>query len=98
MRDELLDRYFINELQFLEQALAEYGAKHDDVRRSLNLDDLGRSTDPHVTFLIQAVAHLTGRIQLRLDDQYPRFTEALLSALYPWYLTPIPPTTIVRFE
>ena len=57
-----------------------------------------RSTDPHVERLIEAFAFLTGRIQHKLDDEFPELTDALLNILYPHYLAPIPSCMTVEFE
>ena len=40
---------------------------------------------------------MTGRINLKLDDEFPEITESLLNVLYPHYLAPIPSMSIVRF-
>jgi type VI secretion system protein ImpG len=41
---------------------------------------------------------LTGRIQHKLDDEFPELTTALLGVLYPHYLAPIPSMAIAQFE
>src|SRR5690606_12698245 len=33
-----------------------------------------------------------------IDDEFPNICQAVLTALYPHYLAPTPPTTIVRLE
>lgn len=95
MRDELLD-YYERELVFLRQMGAEFAARHSDVAERLQLGP-DKSEDPHVERMIEAFAFLTGRIQLKLDDEYPQLTEALLNVLYPHYLAPIPAMTIAQF-
>ncbi len=57
-----------------------------------------RSTDPHIERLIEAFALLTGRIQHKLDDDFPELTTALLGVLYPHYLAPVPSMAIVQFD
>jgi type VI secretion system protein ImpG len=52
--------------------------------------------DPGVARLVQSVALLSARIQKRLDDDYPKFTEALLESLYPHYLRPLPSYSIAQ--
>src|SRR5262249_32668325 len=54
--------------------------------------------DPHVERLIEAFALLSGRVQHKLDDEFPEITEALLEALYPHYLRPVPPQAIAQFQ
>ncbi len=48
--------------------------------------------------LIEAFAFLAARVHLKIDDEFPEVTEALLSILYPHYLRPIPSATIVEFH
>src|SRR5262249_4111561 len=44
-----------------------------------------------------AFALLAGRVQHKLDDDFPELTDALLSVLYPHYLTPIPSLALIQF-
>jgi type VI secretion system protein ImpG len=48
--------------------------------------------------LIEAFALLAGRVQHKLDDEFPEITEALLDVLYPHYLRPVPPMGIAQFQ
>ncbi|GBQ66984.1 type VI secretion system family protein [Ameyamaea chiangmaiensis NBRC 103196] len=54
--------------------------------------------DPHVERLLEGVAFLTGRVQQRLDDDFPELTNALLDILYPHYLAPLPSGCIVQLH
>ena len=47
--------------------------------------------------LIEAFAYLTARIRLKLDDEFPEITDAILQVLCPHYLAPIPSAAIVQF-
>ena len=38
--------------------------------------------DPHVERLLEGVAFLAARVHLKIDDEFPEVTEALLSILY----------------
>lgn len=53
--------------------------------------------DPHVERMIESFALLGARINKKLDDDYPEFTEALLEVLYPHYLRPFPSCSIAQF-
>ena len=57
----------------------------------------GSTDDPHVARLIEAFAYLTARVRLKLDDEFPEITDALLNVLYPHYLAPIPSAAVVQF-
>ncbi len=54
--------------------------------------------DPYVERLLEGFAFLAGRVQLKLDSEFPRFTKHLLEAVYPHYLSPTPSMTIVQFQ
>ncbi len=95
MRDELLG-YYERELAFLRQMGAEFARKYPKIASRLLLEG-DRCEDPHVERLIEAFAFLTGRIRLKVDDEFPEITEAFLNVLYPHYLAPIPSMAIVRF-
>ena len=60
--------------------------------------DGGESRDPHVERLIQGFAFLTARVRLKLEDEFPELTDALLSVLAPHQTAPIPATGVVQFR
>ncbi|MEO1619137.1 MAG: type VI secretion system baseplate subunit TssF [Planctomycetota bacterium] len=96
MTDRLLP-YYNQELQYLRRFGAEFAAEHPKIAARLRLgDDL--SEDPHVSRIIESFALLSARTRLKLDDDFPEITHALLGVLYPHYLAPIPSTAIVQFQ
>ena len=46
--------------------------------------------------MIESFALLTANVQVKLDDEFPELTDALLSVLYPHYLAPLPSMAIVQ--
>jgi type VI secretion system protein ImpG len=96
MRDELLD-YYERELTFLRQMGAEFAEKYPKIASRLQLEP-DRCEDPHVERMIEAFAFLAGRVHLKIDDEFPEITEALLGILYPHYIHPIPPMSVVEFH
>ena len=86
VRDELLG-YYERELTFLRQLGGEFAAQYPKVASRLQLEP-NRCEDPHVERLIEAVALLAARIHLRLDDDFPEITQALLNVVYPHYTRP----------
>ena len=96
MRDELLT-YYERELTFIRQLAAEFAEKYPKVAGRLLLEP-GKCEDPHVERLIEAFALLAARIHLKLDDDFPEITEALLQILYPHYLAPVPSMSVVQLE
>lgn len=92
--DELL-RYYEEELGLFGQFAREFRARYPKPAGDLHVN--GETwDDPGVARLIQSVALLSARINKRLDDDYPRFTEALLDSLYPHYLRPLPAYSVVQ--
>ena len=96
MRDELLG-YYERELVFLRRMGAEFARKYPKIAARLLLDE-EKVEDPHVERMIEAFAFLSGRIALKLDDEFPEITESFLNVLYPHYLAPIPSMAIAQFS
>ncbi len=96
MSDSLLP-YYESELRFIRELAQEFAGHYPTRAGRLGLDR-PQAIDPHVERLIEAFALLTGRIQRKLDDDFPELTDALLSVLYPHYLAPIPALGIIRLE
>ncbi len=96
MRDDLL-AYYTRELTYLRQLGAEFAEKYPKIASRLVLEP-DRCEDPHVERLIEAFAFLAARIHLKIDDEFPEITEALLSNLYPHYIRPIPSMSVVEFQ
>jgi type VI secretion system protein ImpG len=97
-----MDRRFIEhyeaELTHLRQVAGEFSRSYPDIAPRLDLSRDGLCDDPHVERLLEGFAFLTARIQLRLDAEFPRFSQGLLETIYPHYLAPMPATAIVNFE
>jgi len=94
MREELLE-YYERELAYMRQMGAQFATKYPRVAGRLLLEP-DRCEDPHVERLLEGFAFLAARIHLRIDDDFPEITSSLLNILYPSYLRPIPPMTIVE--
>lgn len=95
MADELLP-YYEKELAFIRQMGASFAKEHPKVAGRLGISS-DTIEDPHVSRLIEAFAYLNARIQHKLDDDIPEFSDALLSVLFPHYQRPIPSMSIVQF-
>jgi len=96
MRDDLL-LYYERELNFLRQMGADFADKYPRVASRLLLEP-DKCEDPHVERLMEAFALLAARVHLKIDDEFPEITEALLSIIYPHYVRPIPSASIVQFH
>jgi type VI secretion system protein ImpG len=89
--------YYLEELSYLRQAGERFARAYPKVAGRLELQR-DECPDPHVERLIEAFAFLTARIQSDLDGDFPEVAAELLNVLYPHYLNPVPPMTVVRFD
>ena len=96
IRDDLLV-YYERELTFLRQMGAEFAEKYPKIASRLLIEP-SRCEDPHVERLLEAFAFLAARVHLKIDDEFPELTEALLSIVYPHFLRPIPSMSVVEFQ
>jgi type VI secretion system protein ImpG len=96
VRDELL-LYYERELTFLREMGGEFAQKYPKIASRLVLEP-DKCEDPHVERMLEAFAFLAGRVHLKIDDEFPEITEALLNVLYPHYLRPVPSMSIVEFQ
>ena len=96
MREELLD-YYERELAYLRRSGADFAEKYPKVAARLELE-ANKCDDPHVERLLEGFAFLAARVHLKLDDDFPEISEALLEVLYPQYVRPIPAMTVAEFH
>src|SRR5271165_4885913 len=96
MRDDLY-LYYENELTFLRQMGAQFAEKYPKPAGRLLLEQ-DKCEDPHVERLIEAFAFLAARVHLKIDDEFPEITEALLGIIYPHFIRPIPSMSVVQLN
>ncbi len=95
--DPRLLRYYNEELRHLREMGAEFAQQFPKIASRLGLEGLEVS-DPYVERLLEGFAFLAGRIQLKLDAEFPRFTQRLLEILYPQFLAPTPAMLMARLQ
>ncbi|HYG09132.1 MAG TPA: type VI secretion system baseplate subunit TssF [Pyrinomonadaceae bacterium] len=95
-REELL-QFYRDELNYLRRMGREFKSQYAKLAARLEISD-NECSDPHVERLIQSFAFLTARLQLNLRDEFPEITSALLGALYPQLINPIPAMGIAQFR
>jgi type VI secretion system protein ImpG len=95
--NETLFPYYERELLFIRQLMQEFSRKHPQAAGRILLEP-NRSADPHVERLLESFAIVAGRVQQKLDDEFPEISTAFLEAIYPHYLAPIPSMGILQFE
>jgi type VI secretion system protein ImpG len=94
---ESLLRYYTAELSYLRKMAHSFSRRYPKVASRLELS-ADQCADPHVERLIESFALLTARLNRRLDGEFPEITSALLGALYPHLVNPVPPMAIAHFE
>lgn len=96
MRDDLL-YYYERELSYLRRLGAEFAERYPKVAGRLQLEP-NKTEDPHVERLLEAFAFLAARVHLKIEDDFPEVSEALLNVVYPHYVRPIPSMSLVEFQ
>lgn len=95
MRERLL-HYYERELRFVRRQLVDFAESYPAIASQLLIEP-DKCEDPHVERLIEAFAMIAARTQMRLDDDFPEITTALLGLLQPEVLAPMPSATVVQF-
>ena len=95
--DPGLLRYYNRELQHVREVGAEFAREFPKIAGRLGLDEF-ECTDPYVERLFEGFAFLAARVQLKLDAEFPAFTQHLLDIVYPHYLAPTPSLAVVQFQ
>lgn len=95
--DPRLLRLYESELAFLRDMGGEFAAEFPKIASRL---DLGSTevADPYVERLLEGFAFLAARIQLKMEAEFPTFTQSLLQMVYPHYLAPTPSMAVVRLQ
>jgi type VI secretion system protein ImpG len=93
--DPRLLQYYNIELQHLREMGAEFAEQFPKIAARLGMNALEVS-DPYVERLIEGVGFLAARVHLKLDAEFPRFTQALLETIYPHYLAPTPSMLVAQ--
>ena len=94
MDREFLDLYN-TELQLLYEHAREFAEEYPGIAERLG-GLVADRIDPMVGGLLEGSAFLAARVQLKLDAEFPRFTQALLEIIYPHYLAPTPSVMLAK--
>jgi type VI secretion system protein ImpG len=89
--------YYNRELAYMRELGSEFAEAYPKIGARLGMLD-GEVADPFVERLLEGFAFLTARIQLKMDAEFPRFSQQLLEVVYPHYLAPTPAMAIVQFS
>ncbi|MDD1605578.1 MAG: type VI secretion system baseplate subunit TssF, partial [Methylococcaceae bacterium] len=95
--DPRLLKYYNQELQHIREMAGEFAQEFPKIAGRLGLDSF-ECADPYVERLLEGFAYLSARVQLKVDAQFPRFTQHLLEMVYPHYLAPTPSMAVVQLK
>jgi len=95
--DSLLLDYYNQELGYFREMSGEFADSHPKIAGRLGMRGM-EVADPFVERLIEAFCYLSARMRIRLDAEFPRFTQRLLEVVYPNYVAPTPSMCVVRLE
>ncbi len=95
--DPRLLRLYDQELKFVRELGGEFAAEFPKIAGRLGLDSF-ECADPYVERLFEGFAFLAARVQLKLESEFPTFTQNLLEIVYPHFLAPTPSMAVVSFK
>jgi len=96
--DPRLIGYYEQELQHLQEMGREFAEQFPKQAARLRLGKDVEVADPYVERLLEGFAFLAARVQLKLDAEFPRFTQHLVEILYPQFLAPLPSMLIAQVQ
>ncbi|NOS87174.1 MAG: type VI secretion system baseplate subunit TssF [Methylococcaceae bacterium] len=94
--DPRLLKYYNQELQHIREMSGEFAEAYPKIAGRLGLEGGLECADPYVERLLEGFAYLAARVQLKVDAEFPRFTQHLLEMVYPHYLLPTPSMAVVQ--
>jgi type VI secretion system protein ImpG len=90
-------RYYSQELQHLRESGGEFAQDYPKIAGRLGLDSF-ECADPYVERLLEGFSFLAARVQLKIDAEFPRFTQHLSELVYPHFLAPTPSMAVVQLQ
>jgi len=98
LEDRLKELYEL-ELRHLESHVADFTAteKLRQIAGRLGLSEGEQVRDPFVEWLLQGAAFLAARVQQTIEDEFPRFSGAMLDIVFPHLAAPTPSMMVVQF-
>ncbi len=95
--DPRLLQYYNRELQHVREMCGEFAQEYPKIAGRLGLEGF-ECADPYVERLLEGFAYMSARVQLKVDAEFPRFTQHLLDMVYPHFLAPMPSMAMVQFQ
>jgi type VI secretion system protein ImpG len=95
--DPRLLHYYNLELQHLREMGGEFAQQFPKIAARLGMSGI-EVTDPYVERLLEGAGFMAARVQLKLDAEFPRFTQSLLEIVYPHFLAPTPSMLVAQIH
>ena len=95
--DPRLLEYYNRELRFVREMGGEFAREFPKIAGRLGLESF-ECADPYVERLLEGFAFLAARVQLKIDAEFPAFSQHLLEMVYPHYLAPTPSMAVVELQ
>lgn len=90
-------RYYSQELAHLREVGGEFARDYPKIAGRLGLDGF-ECADPYVERLLEGFSFLAARVQMKIDAEFPRFTQHLSELVYPHLLAPTPSMAVVQLQ
>lgn len=81
----------------MREMASEFSEKHPKIAGRLGIHGIDVA-DPFVERLIESFSFIAARMQLKLDAEFPAFTQRLLDVIYPNYNAPTPSIGVVQLR
>ena len=94
--DDRFKNLYDAELRHLRESGREFGRAYPTQAGALALE--ANPPDPYVERLLEGTAFLAARVRLKLEAQFPQFTEGLLETVFPDFLAPLPSMAIFQLQ
>ncbi len=95
--DPRLLRLYDQELKFVRELGGEFALEFPKIAGRLGLDAF-ECADPYVERLLEGFAFMAARVQLKLESEFPTFTQNLLDIVYPHFLAPTPSMVVANIK
>jgi type VI secretion system protein ImpG len=89
-------QYYERELRMLRELGGPFARHFPKIAGRLSPDEL-KQADPYVERMLEGFAFMAARVHLKIDSEFPRFTQQLMELVYPHYLPPTPSMAVVQF-
>jgi type VI secretion system protein ImpG len=90
-------RYYSQELQHLREVGGDFAKDYPKIAGRLGLDAF-ECADPYVERLLEGFSFMAARVQMKIDAEFPRFTQHLSELVYPHFLAPTPSMAVVQLQ